>query len=140
MAILFVIYIVKYKINGLLAVITFITNTAIFLILIRVTDIKISLNSFAGIAGIIVLNAILVNNILKTIKENNAIFSENIKKAYIKTIDSFIIMLIIFVIFAFSGMTVINVVGLLIFWGWVVTLLGNLILTVPILDVVNNKK
>ena len=132
-------FIVKYKLNGLLSVIAFAANTSLFLILIRLTNIQISLNGFAGISGLILLNTILLNNILKCVKEKDKTFSENIKNAYLKTIDAFVIMLIIFVVFAFSSMTVINSMGLLVFWGWLIVVLGNLILTVPMLSIVNKK-
>lgn len=138
-AIISIYLIIRYKSKGILAVIGFIANIALFLLLIRLTNIQISLNGFAGILGLILLNTILVNNILKGIKEADKTFSENIKKAYLKTIDVFVVMLIIFAVFSFSSMTVINVVGLLVFWGWIVTILGNLILTVPMLSIVSKK-
>lgn len=132
-------FIIRYKLNGLLAVIAFIANASLFLILIRLTKIHISLNGFAGILGLITLNTILVNNILKGIKNSDKTFSENIKNAYLKTMNAFVIVLIIFAVFSFSEMTVISSMGLLIFWGWVVSILGNLILTVPMLCVANKK-
>lgn len=132
-------FIIRYKLKGIIAVFAFAANISIFLILIRLTNIQISLNGFAGILGLITLNTLLVNNILKNIKVNENIFSENIKNAYIKTIDAFVIMLIIFVVFAFSSMTVINTMGLLVFWGWLVIILGNLGLTVPILSIIDKK-
>lgn len=132
-------FIIRYKLNGLLSVIAFAANISLFLILIRLTKIQISLNGFAGILGLITLNTILVNNILKSIKNSDKTFSENIKNAYLKTINAFVIMLIIFAVFSFSEMTVISSMGLLIFWGWVVTILGNLILTVPMLCVASKK-
>ena len=89
--------------------------------------------------GLIVLNTILVNNILKNIKICDKAFSENIKDAYFETIDAFVILLITFVVFAFSDMIVINSMGLLVFWGWFVILVGNLILTVPMLAIANKK-
>lgn len=131
--------IIRYKSKGLIVDIAFVANMAIFLIVIRLTDIQISLNGFAGILGLIVLNTILIDNILKYIKEKDKTFSENIRNAYLKTIDAFIIMLIIFVVFAFSNMTVITSMGLLLFWGWTVILLGNLILTVPMLSITTKK-
>lgn len=132
-------FIIRYKLNGLLAIIAFAANISLFLILIRLTKIQISLNGFAGILGLITLNTILVNNILKDIKNIDKTFSENVKSAYLKSIDAFVIVLIIFAVFSFSAMTVINSMGLLIFWGWVVSLLGNLILTVPMLCIANKK-
>lgn len=132
-------FIIKFKAKGLLAVISFVANIAIFSLIIRYTHIEISLNGFAGIIGLILLNAILINNILKCIKEKDKTFSENIKSAYLKTLDVFIVMLIIFAVFAFSKMKVINSMGLLVFWGWFITIIENLILTVPMLSIVNKK-
>lgn len=138
-AIISIYFIIRYKSKGILAVIAFAANISLFLILIRITGIQISLNGFAGILGLIVLNTILVSNILKCIKENDKTFSENIKNAYLKTINAFVVMLIVFAVFAFSSMTVINTMGLLVFWGWLVTILGNLILTVPMLSIASKK-
>lgn len=138
-AIVSVYLIIKYKTKGLLSVISFATNIALFLILIRVTDVQVSLNGLAGILGLIVLNTILVNNMLKNINNNDKTFSENIKRAYINSINAFVIMLIVLVVFAFSGMTVINSMGLLIFWGWLVVALGNLMFTVPMLNIASKK-
>ena len=47
-----------------------VNGVSLFLILIRLTNIQISLNGLAGILGLIVLNTILVNNMLKAIKED----------------------------------------------------------------------
>ena len=131
--------IIRYKFKGLLSVISFAANTALFLILIRVTNVQVSLNGLAGILGLIVLNTVLIDNMLKCIKNTEKTFSENVKSAYLKTIDAFIIMLIIFVVFAFSKMTVISSMGLLVFWGWIIVVLGNLMLTVPMLSIANKK-
>lgn len=128
-------FIIRYRVNGILSVITFITNIALFLIVIRLTKIEVSLNGFAGMLGLIVLNAILVNNILKCIKEEDKSFSENIKSGYMKSIDALVISLILFMIFSFASMTTISSMGLVFFWGWTVTVFGNLLFTVPLLSV-----
>lgn len=138
-AIVSVYLIIKYRTKGLLSVISFATNIALFLILIRVTDVQVSLNGLAGILGLIVLNTILVNNMLKNINNKDKAFSENIKRAYIDSIDAFVVILIVLAVFAFSNMTVINSMGLLVFWGWLVIALGNLLLTVPMLNIASKK-
>lgn len=132
-------FIVKYKTKGILTVIGFVANISLFLIMIRLTKIQISLNGFAGIIGLILLNTILLNNILKSLKETDKTFSENIKNAFLNSIDSFVVILIVFAVFAFSSMTVINSMGLLVFWGWLTIIIGTLILTVPMLAVANKK-
>lgn len=131
--------IIKYGLKGLLGVLGIITNISVFLIIIRLTNIPISLNSFAGMLGLIILNMILINNILKCIKNSEKVFSENIKDAYLKSLNSIVIMLIVLVVLAFSSMTVINTAGLVLFWGWIVTVFGNLLFTVPMLSIATNK-
>ena len=131
-------FVIRYRVKGLLSILAFVANISLFLIIIRLTNIEISLNGIVGMIGLIVLNTMLVNNMLKCIKQEKT-FSENMKDAYLKTIDAFVIMLIVFAVFAFSKMTVISSMGLLLFWGWIVILLGNLILTVPMLSASNKK-
>lgn len=133
------ILIFKYKVKGLLGVLGFITNISLFLIIIRLTKIQISLNGLAGIIGLIVLNIVLIDNILTCIKNTEKTFSENIKIAYLKSLNAMIIMLIAFVVLALSSMTVINSAGLLMFWGWSVIVFGTLIFTVPMLSIATNK-
>lgn len=133
------ILIFKHKLKGLLGVLGFFTNISIFLMIIRLTKIQISLNGFAGMIGLIILNAILIDNILKCIKNKDKVFWDNVKAAYLKTLDAIAIMLIIFVVLALSSMTVINTAGLLLFWGWLVTVFGTLIFTVPMLSIGTDK-
>ncbi len=139
LAIIFVYLIIRFKLNGILAVIATLANTAIFTILIRLTNISISLNAFAGIVALIIMNTYLIINLLKAMKNEEKTVGENIKEAYLKTMDVLIIGLIIFAVFAFSKMTVISSMGLLLFWGWLVVVLGNLLLTVPMLKLGGKK-
>lgn len=138
-AIISLFFILKYKLNGVLTVLGFATNIAVFLIIIRLTKIEISLNSFAGILGLIVLYTILANNMLKAMKNKENSFWENIKVAFLNSLDVLVVSLIILVVFSFAGMSLINTMGLLLFWGWLITLLGNLIFTIPMLSIVNKK-
>lgn len=131
----FITWIIKYKMNGLLAVIGTLTNISLMTIVIRYTNIEISLNSLSAIIGLFVVNTYLVSNILTHIKNEEKTFAENIQHAYLKSIDVLIISLLMFVVFAFSKMTVINSMGLLFFWGWLTIVLGNLLFTVPMLYV-----
>ena len=131
--------IIRYKIKGILAVLSFAANIALFLVIIRLTNVQISLNGLAGMIGLIVLNLILLINILVSIKEEDKEFSENVKNAYLKTAEVCVIRLIIFAVFSVAARTDINTKGLVIGWGGVITILGNLILTVPMLSVISKK-
>ena len=137
--VVFIIYIiVKYKLNGLLATIATIANIALFNILIKITNITISLNAFIGILTFIIIDFYLVIKILKEIKNQDGKIGNMIKEAYLKAIDVLTISLILVVVFSFSQMTVISSMGLVLFWGWLVAVLGNILLTIPILSI-NNK-
>lgn len=138
-AILSIILVISHKFKGLLGVIGLLTNISLFLIMIRLTKVPVSLNGFAGIIGLIAFNYILINNILKFIKDKEKTFSENVKRAYLKTLDIIVFVLIIFIVFSFSEMTVINSMGLLLFWGWIIAVFATLIFTVPMLSTVDKK-
>lgn len=131
--------IIKHKSNGILAFISTLAIVALFTILVRLTKTTISLNSFAGILVLIILNSCLVINILKNMKNRDKTIKENIGVAYLKTIDVLIVSLIIFAVFSFSKMTVISSMGLLLFWGWSAVVIGNLLLTVPMLAIKNKE-
>ena len=63
-----------------------------------------------------------------------------IQKFTSEEIDLIVILAIILVVFAFSSMSVINAMGLFMFWGWIVTVLGNLIFTIPYLYIIKDKE
>ena len=133
-------FIIRYRRDGLLAMLASASIAALFLIVIRFTNVAISLNG--GIAGcimLIVLNTIFVQNMLSTIKDSNRVFSENVKRAYLQSIDVFVVTLIILIVLSFSAMTVLNSMGLFIFWGWLAILLGHLAFTVPMLSMVHHQ-
>lgn len=130
-------FIFRYKSKGLLGVIAFATNISLFLIIIRLTKIEISLNSFAGILGLIVLYTTLANNIVKAVNNKESNFGENVKNAWLKSIDILVVSLILIIVFAFANMSLINTMGLLLFWGWLITIIGNLIFTIPMLSISN---
>ena len=136
---LLVIYLIfKYKLNGIIASLGFITSIAIAIMLIKMIGIAISLNVIAAIAAIIILNTVLLTNLLKELSNKEKDFKENVKDAYLKVVDLCVIITIILIVFAFANMTVISSVGLVLFWGYVSTLVGNLIFTVPMLYIINN--
>lgn len=130
-------FVFRYKVNGVLTVLGFVANIALFLVIIRLTKIEISLNCFAGILGLIFLYTILANNLLKEIKNKENNFWENVKKAWLNSIDVLFVSSIVLIAFACASMSLISTMGLLLFWGWLITVIGNLILTIPMLAIVN---
>ena len=134
-AVVIIYLVVKFKVNGILAILPMLANISLFTILIRITGISISLNSIAGIAALLIVNIYLVLNILNEIKNEEKTFGSNLKTAYLKSLDMIIIRLIIFAVFAFNSAATLSAMGLLLFWGWLVVTFGNLLLTVPTLKI-----
>lgn len=65
-----IVLIVKYKINGLLAGISYIGLSALYLIVIRYTNVTISIDSIFAIGIILILNYIFTNMLLSNIRKN----------------------------------------------------------------------
>ena len=132
-----IIFILKYKINAIFMLLSFITNIAATILIIKLTKVSISINILPAITAFFILNIVLIKNILQNIKEENNI-SKAFKNGFLKTLDLFVITLIIFIVFAFTNMAVLNSLGLLLFWGWLNTIISNFIFALPMLYLTNN--
>lgn len=130
--------VIKYKLNGLLAVLGMITNIAVLFTVMRLTNITLSYNSLAAMMGLLLMNTYLVIQILENIEDNkDKTVWQNVKLAYQQFIDVAVVAVILFAVFAFASMTTISSMGLLFFWGWVVVMLGNLAFTSMLLAIKN---
>lgn len=132
-----IIFILKYKINAIFMLLSFIANVAATSLIIKLTKVSISINILPAITAFFILNIVLIKNILQNIKEENNI-SKAFKNGFLKTLDLFVITLIIFIVFAFTNMAVLNSLGLLLFWGWLNTIISNFIFALPMLYLTNN--
>ena len=132
-----IIFILKYKINAIFMLLSFIANIAATSLIIKLTKVSISINILPAITAFFILNIVLIKNILQNIKEENNI-SKVFKNGFLKTLDLFVITLIIFIVFAFTNMAVLNSLGLLLFWGWLNTIISNFIFALPMLYLTNN--
>lgn len=132
-----IIFILKYKINAIFMLLSFIANIAATALIIKLTKVSISINILPAITAFFILNIVLIKNILQNIKEENNI-SKAFKNGFLKTLDLFVITLIIFIVFAFTNMAVLNSLGLLLFWGWLNTIISNFIFALPMLYLTNN--
>ena len=140
-AVLIALYvIVKYRVDGLLGVIGMATNIALIMIITRTTNITLSYNSLAAMVGLLMMNTYLVTQLLSNIKKNKEkSVWENVKLAYLKSIDVAFVTVLLFTVFAFGGSTVIGTMGLFFFWGWTIVMLGNLLFTSTLLAIRNGK-
>ena len=136
----FVIFIIRYKVNGLLSVISFIGLISLYLLVIRYTNVSISIQGSVGIIVTIILNYIFINKILSTIKKSEdnkklETVKEGIKESYKEFFMKLIPICISVIVFCFISWTTISSFGMVMFWGIALIALYNYLITATMLKV-----
>lgn len=126
-AIVSIYYIVKYRVNGLLAVISNIGFIAVFSLILRYTRVTITLNSIVCFLAVEIANLVYLKMLLKEIKENSIVkaYATIMKKYYLSIIP----ICVVAVIFTFMANITVSSIGMVIFWGLFVQVFYNLIFT-----------
>ena len=131
-AVAFIVLIIKYRKNGLFALISFVGYMAIFLIAVRYTNLVITLEGIVGILISAILNFIFLAYILHMLKKVEKDFIQY-KVAFNKAIITMILILIptliIGVVFSFATWLPIYSFGPVIFWGVLIMYLYNASIT-----------
>ena len=133
-AIALVLLVAKYKFKGLIASIAYIGFVGLELLLVRYTNVIISLESI--VAGIITLaiNYMITYRMLKVYEKDEELkkkkYASEFKSIIMKSIPIFIIA----IIFVFIGWTKISTFGMVMFWGLLLSIIYNYIVTRDMLD------
>ena len=135
-----IIFIVRYRVNGLLSVIAFIGLISLYLLVIRYTNVSVSIQGIVGIIVTIVLNYIFINKILLTIKKSEDSkklenVKEGIKESYKEFFMKLIPICLSVIVFCFINWTTISSFGMVMFWGIVLIALYNYLITAEMLKV-----
>ncbi len=133
-AICLVILIIKYKLKGLIASVAYIGFIALDLLLVRYTNVSISLEVI--IAGIIILaiNYMLIINILKTKKTTEEDREKENKKQLITWVENLMPIFIISIVFVFTNWDKVIEFGMFMFWGLLISVVYNYLLTKNMLE------
>ena len=136
----FVIFIIRYKVNGLLSVISFIGLISLYLLVIRYTNVSVSIQGIVGIIVTVILNYIFINKILLTIKKSEdnkkvETVKEGIKESYKEFFMKLIPICISVIVFCFISWTTISSFGMVMFWGIALIALYNYLITATMLKV-----
>ena len=133
-AVTLILLIVKYKAKGIIASIAYIGFVGLELLLVRYTNVTISLESI--VAGIITLaiNYMITYRLLKT-HETDAelkakVYANEFKSIIIKSIPIFIIA----VVFVFIQWTKVSTFGMTLFWGLILSIIYNYVVTRDMID------
>lgn len=128
-AVISVIIIVKYKTNGLKQAILAIGYIAVVVLIIKYTNIKITLNAIIAFISIVVINYIFNFKLLSKLKNDinkKEALKEVLKEMYLTLIP----LCIISVIFTFMSSVVISSIGMILFWGLFMQALFSLLILI----------
>ena len=138
------VWIFSFKLMGLLSGFAYIGLVAIYLLIIRYTNVAISLEGAYGILVILILNYIFINMLLKKIKnqskkptkeEVNLAEKETFKEFFIKIVP----ICIAIIVFCFVQWTPISSFGMVMFWGIALIAIYNYIVTDSLLKIKADK-
>jgi len=117
-----IIFIVKFKLQGLLASLLGIGYIGILTLVIRYTNATITESAVVAYCITILLNYIFMKNYLKN---SNKDYMEIFKEFFLKLIPMFIIG----IVFTLVNYYIVSSIGMAIFWGLILSVLYNLIFT-----------
>jgi preprotein translocase subunit SecD len=126
-AVALVVLVIRYKSLGILGTISYIGLVSLLMIVIRYTNVVLSIEGLFGMVVIFALNYILVSKLLA--KANNR--AEVYKEFFIKIIP----IIILAITFCFISWTPISSFGMVIFWGIVLIAFYNGIVTNNLLKI-----
>ena len=134
----FIVLIIRFKLNGFLSAIAFIGLISLYLLVIRYTNVSVSLQGIVGIIVTILLNYIFISKILSKIKNSDDTRKlENVKQGVKEGYKEFFIKIvpicISIIALCFASWTTISSFGMVMFWGIVLMALYNYLITVTIL-------
>lgn len=130
-----IVLVVKYRLSGLLGVFSFIGLASIFSLIIRYTNVILSLEGIFAIGLVLILNYIFVNKFLSKLrKSENSVWNvtkETYKEYFIKLVP----VIIAIVAFCFVNWSPISSFGMVMFWGIVLIAIYNVIITSSLLSI-----
>lgn len=114
--ILLIVMSIKYKANGIKFAILNIGYIAILTLVLRYTNVLITINSLIAFVGVVGINILFTFKLLENLKKNDdvkLVFIETMKKLYLAIAP----VVVIAVIFTFMTGAVISSIGMVLFWG-----------------------
>ena len=136
--VVFIIFIIKYKSKGLLASLSYIGFVAILSLLLRYTNVNISIEGIVAIILVLIFNFRVNQIILNKTKITNMVdeaFVSTYKDVFLKLVPIIIITLV----FSFAKWANLSSFGMIMFWGLALIATYNVIITKTLLKLVESK-
>ena len=133
-----VIFTIKYKAKGVLVSVSCIGFISILLLILRYTNVNISIEGIGAIILVLALNFKMNQIILSKTKTAN-IINEAIISTYKETFSKLIPVMIVTLVFCFAEWTNLTSFGLIMFWGLLLMAVYNIIVTKTLLKLKESK-
>ena len=138
LVVLFIALTIKYKSKGFLASISCIGFIALLSLLLRYTNVIISIEGIGAIILVILIDLKLSQMMLNKTKILDVV-NEAVKSSYKELFLKLVPIMIITIVFCFSGWTNLSSFGMIMFWGFVLIAIYNIIVTKTLLKLKENK-
>ena len=136
--VIFVLFTIKYKVKGLLVSISCIGFIALLSLLLRYTNVSISIEGIGAIMLTILIDLKLNQSILSKIKTMDVV-NEATANSYKDIFIKLIPIMIISLVFCFSGWANLSSFGMIMFWGLILIAVYNVTVTKTLLKLRENK-
>lgn len=133
-----IVLIIRYKSFGLLTAISYVGLVSLYLLIIRYTNVVLSIQGILGIAIMLMLNYIFLNKLMlkiKNVKLNKTTLNEKLKDTYKEFFVQIIPICIVAVTFCFVGWAPISSFGMVMFWGILLIAIYNILVTNALLKI-----
>ena len=136
--VIFVVLTIKYKSKGFLASISCIGFIALLSLVLRYTNVIITIEGIGAIMLTILIDLKLSQMMLNKTKILNVV-SEAVKSSYKELFLKLVPIMIVSIVFCFSGWTNLSSFGMIMFWGFILIAVYNIIVTKTLLKLRENK-
>ncbi len=117
---------IKYKVNGILLSISYVGYMALLLIVLRYTNVMLSIDAICAFITLLFANYIFIKYALKGISKGiNK--KELVKQTYLRYISILIPVLLMSIVFTFMKWIPVASIGMVLFWGLIVMFIYNYI-------------
>lgn len=132
-----IMFIIRFKEKGLLAAILSIGYISLMTIVVRYTNVPVTLNSLISFIFVVLMNYVFINMFLNEVIENKTktAFLETFKKFYLNAIP----VCVVAIVFTFATQLQISSIGMILFWGIVLMAIYNVIFTRTVFKDLENK-
>ena len=138
LVIIFVVLCIKYRVYGLLCSISCIGFISLLSLILRYTNVLISIEGIGAILLVIAINLKFEQLILSKVQKTNLV-NEAVKSTYKEVSLKMIPIAILSIIFCLSGWANLSSFGMVMFWGLILIAVYNVIVTKTLLKLKENK-